>query len=134
MEEKKGEGFTVRDRRTTAADTTAESKEPLHEPAAGQAGAAESGQRNETGPLPEVDFSSFILSLVAAAQVSLGLLPGPHTSLVARNLPAAKQMIDIIGMLKEKTGGNLEREEQELMDTALANLRIQYVRSLEGEK
>jgi hypothetical protein len=134
MEEKKDEGFTVRDRRTASADTSAESKESSQEPAAGQAGTAESGRRRDAGPQPEMDFSSFILSLTATAQMSLGLLPDPHTNLMAQSLPAAKQMIDIIGMLKEKTKGNLGQEEQALIDTVLTNLRMVYVRAAEGKK
>lgn len=130
MEEKKDEGFTVRDRRTASTDTSTESKEPLHE----QAGGAEPGRHGETGPIPEMDFSSLILSLAATAQMSMGLLPDPHTNLTAQNLPAAKQMVDIIGMLKEKTKGNLGREEQDLIDTVLTSLRLQYVKAVEGKK
>jgi hypothetical protein len=74
------------------------------------------------------------MSLATTAQVSLGNIPNPQTNQPAQNLPVAKQMIDILGMLKGKTKGNLTEDEQLLLDSALFNLRMQYVRAAEGKK
>jgi hypothetical protein len=136
MEEKKGEEFTVRDRRVSSSDAAPGPAEQQQRQTAGKAEAAGPEQRRqpETRPLPEMDFASFILSLAATAQVHLGLLPDPHTNLTAQDLPAAKQMIDIVGMLKDKTKGNLGQEEQDLIDTVLTNLRMVYVRAAEGKR
>ena len=85
-------------------------------------------------PIPELDFPSFVISLAGTAQMSLGLIPHPETNLIAQNIPAAKQMIDILGMLQEKTKGNLSKEEESLLDRILFNLRIHYVRTVEELK
>jgi hypothetical protein len=145
MEEKKGNDFIVRDRRTSSSEADSETTDQaasaagVKKEAPAAEGARESAQENiadqkKEGPLPELDFSSFILSLATTIQVSLGGIPNPQTNLIAQNLPAAKQMIDIIGMIKDKTKGNLTHEEQALIDSILFNLRMQYVRALEGEK
>jgi len=84
--------------------------------------------------LTELDFSTFVISLATSAQVGLGVVPHPETNEAARNLPAAKQMIDIIALMKEKTKGNLTDDESSLLDQVLHNLRIHYVRALEGQK
>lgn len=136
MEEGKDQGFTVRDRRTVSPDGQAEPSGP-QQPGPEQQKPPEEQKakpRTEAGPLPEMDFTTFVLSLAATAQMGLGLLPDPHTGQTAQNLPAAKQMIDVLGMLKEKTKGNLGQEEQELLEHLLADLRMLYVKTLEGKK
>lgn len=136
MEEKKEEEFTVRDRRTFPSDSASSSSEPSAGSAAQDSSRPEqaAGDRVKTASPPELDFSGFIFSLATTAQVSLGALPDPQTNLTAQNLPAAKQMIDIIGMIKDKTKGNLTAEEQTLIDAILFNLRMQYVNIVEGKK
>lgn len=84
---------------------------------------------------PDVlDFSTFIISLATSAQVGLGAIPHPETNQSAQNLPAAKQMIDILALLGEKTKGNLTEAESSLLDQVLHNLRIHYIRVVEGGK
>lgn len=134
MKEKDEEGFTVRDRRTASPEAKTESAEQR----AGSdqtetAGRARTEERQEEGLLPEPDFSSFILSLAAAVQVSLGSIPNPQNNRAEQNLPAAKQVIDILAMLKEKTKGNLNEGEQGLIDHVLYNLRMQYIKAAEGK-
>ena len=135
MEEKEESSFTVNDRRISSeegpdkpgADT---SKQP-EEKAPG------TGERREdraSTPLPEVDFASFIVSLATTVQVSLGNVPNPETQATSSNFPAAKQFIDIIAMLKEKTRGNLTEHEQELIENVLFTLRMHYVKVAEGNK
>jgi len=78
-------------------------------------------------PLPEVNFSTFVFSLSTSALVNLGELPDPHTQETGHNLPLAKQTIDILGMLQEKTQGNLAEDEENLLKNLLYELRMKYV-------
>ncbi|HWR72679.1 MAG TPA: DUF1844 domain-containing protein [Nitrospirota bacterium] len=133
MAENKDDEFTIRDRRGSsppAPDASGEQQKEEKAPPKEQP----SGQRQESGPLPPLDFSTFILSLATTAQMGLGLVPDPQSRVITPNLPVAKQMIDLIGMLKEKTKNNLSGEEQELLESVLAGLRITYVKVLEGKK
>lgn len=77
--------------------------------------------------LPEINFSTFIFSLNSSALVHLGVIEDPATGQKDKNLPIAKQTIDIIGMLEEKTRGNLTNEEENLLKDILYNLRMLYV-------
>jgi hypothetical protein len=77
--------------------------------------------------LPAIDFATFILSLASSALVNLGELPAPDTGTTEKDLELAKQMIDILGMLEEKTRGNLDEAEQKLLTSLLYDLRIKYV-------
>jgi hypothetical protein len=93
-----------------------------------------SAEQKRTELLPDLDYSAFILTLATTAQIGLGFMPNPQTNQSERNLAAAKQLIDILGLLKDKTKGNLSQDEQELLDSVLSNLRMQYVRAMEGKK
>ncbi len=77
----------------------------------------------------EFGFSTFILSLSTSALVNLGELPDPITNKKETNLQLAKQTITIIEMLKEKTKGNLTREEENLIEDVLCDVRLKYIRS-----
>ncbi len=131
--------FTVRDHRIFSSETSGDSSEPKAEQS--EKGRSDTERAEEsspdqtrTEPFSELDFSAFILSLATSAQVGLGAVPNPQTSQSEQNLPVAKQMIDLLGLLKDKTKGNLSPDEQALLDTALFNLRMQYVRAIEGKK
>jgi hypothetical protein len=76
---------------------------------------------------PIVDFSTFFVSMSTSALVHMGLVKDPHTGQPAKNLPLAKQEIDILSMLEQKTKGNLSKEEKRLMDEALYDLRVRFV-------
>jgi hypothetical protein len=79
------------------------------------------------GELPTLDFATFVLSLSHSALMYLGEAPHPESQKVDRNLPMAKQTIDLIGMLEEKTRGNLTGEEERLIEQVLYDLRMRYV-------
>jgi len=89
--------------------------------------------REETAPLPEIDFPNFVLSLYTSALFHFGDLHDPASGERVKNLPMAKQTIDILGMLKEKTSGNLDNDEQNLLDGALYELRMKYIKETEGK-
>jgi hypothetical protein len=90
--------------------------------------AAESSRAQERGPLPPVEFSGLILSLSHAAMMHLGQIPDPNTGQPQMDRDLARHTIDTLGMLKDKTKGNLTPEEQRLIDHALTELRLAYVR------
>ena len=82
-------------------------------------------------PLPTINFATFIFSLNSSALVQLGLMEDPMTGEKGKNLPLAKQTIDIIAMLEEKTRGNLESDEAAMIKNMLYDLRILYVKEKE---
>jgi hypothetical protein len=77
--------------------------------------------------LPRVDFATFILSLSHSALVALGDAPNPETGHVDKSLPLARQTIDLIAMLEDKTKGNLTGDEERLIGQILYDLRMRYV-------
>ena len=82
-------------------------------------------QRPEAAP--EITFGTFVVGLSTQALVHLGELPDPQTNQPAQDLPAAQQLIDIIAMLENKTRGNLDRDEQAMLEAILFELRMKYV-------
>ncbi len=76
---------------------------------------------------PPVNFITFILSLAGSVQIHLGLMPNPTDSKIEKNLPVAKQTIDLLDVLKEKTKGNLTKDEDELFEHVLFELRMKYM-------
>lgn len=80
------------------------------------------------GPeLPQIDFSTFVLSLSHSALMHLGDAPNPEDNQVRQNLPLAKQNIDLLGLLEDKTKGNLTGDEERLLHSVLFDLRMRYV-------
>ena len=76
--------------------------------------------------IPEPDFKFFVTTLALQTSIALGRVPNPSTNKVEEDLKQAKLIIDTLGMLKEKTKGNLNDEEIELLDNFLYELRMQY--------
>jgi hypothetical protein len=79
-------------------------------------------------PLPKIDFATFIFSLNSSGLVHLGMLEDPAVGKKSKNLTMAKQTIDILGMLEEKTRGNLNKDEESMLKNILYDLRILYVK------
>lgn len=69
----------------------------------------------------------FVMSLGSSAMVNLGQIPAPDDADVHIDLAAAKQIIDILGILEEKTRGNLDTSEAKLLSSLLYDLRVHYV-------
>ena len=128
-----GDGFVVRDKRQFTPDgevkTDAETKkdDTKAEVQAETEAKKDESQQHEPVKLPEINFPSFILSLSSSALLHFGDIPDPVSGTQERNLPMAKQTIDILGVLKEKTQGNLTNDEEQLIDNLLHDLRIKYV-------
>jgi hypothetical protein len=90
----------------------------------GQPGGPSAGTA-ETG-LPAVDFSTFVMSLTHSALVHLGDAPDPEGARGV-HLPLARQTIDLLALLQEKTKNNLLGPEERLLEQALYDLRLRYV-------
>ncbi len=129
-------GFRVEDRRRFSPQTgepreTAEKVEPPPQAAErGTSGEPSEEQKGSDEPLPEINFSTFVISLSTQALMHLGEIPDPLTGKVEGDFAVAKQMIDIIGMLRERTRGNLDRGEEKLMEDILYDLRMRYVEAV----
>jgi hypothetical protein len=122
-------GFQVKDRRRFS--ETGEARDDAPEETASSPvpppDAAVRPRTEETSQAEPVTFSTFVLGLSTQALLHLGEIPNPLTRGVERDLPAAKQVIDILGILRQKTGSNLEPGEEALLDSVLYDLRMRYV-------
>lgn len=77
--------------------------------------------------LPEVTFSTFIMSMASSGLVQLGEVPNPEDGTTQTDLLMAKHSIDILTMLQEKTRNCLEPDEARLLEGLLYELRMKYV-------
>jgi len=75
----------------------------------------------------QIDFPSYVLSYYTQSLVLLGEVPNPYTNKKEEDLEAARHMVDILGMLKDKTRGNLSAEEAQLLDSVLYEVRLKYM-------
>jgi len=130
-EKKKGPGFVVKDKRLFA-----ESDEPRREEEV-KASAAEEAPKpqevpeaptNQEADYPPVNFTNFVFSLSTSALFHFGDLAESEDGKTQKNLPAAKQTIDILDMLNEKTKGNLDENENKLIQSVLYELKMRYVK------
>lgn len=92
-------------------------------------GASEVTPASAAGPeeLPQARFDLFASGLAMEALIALGDTPHPATRKQAVNLPQAKYLIDLIGVLEEKTRGNLSVDEERLLKDLLYQLRMRYL-------
>ena len=128
--EDEDKGYTVKDRRfhqmseeEKARDQEARnSQERVFQEAAQKAAGGAAG--------PEITFSSLIFSLSSTAFMHLGAIPDPNTGKQEKNLPLAKQAIDLLGVLREKTRNNLDQEEENLFEHLLYDLRLAYIKEV----
>ena len=75
-----------------------------------------------------MDFQALVFSLSSTALFQLGIAPDPITGKAEKDLPAAKQTIDILGILQDKTKGNLTSEEAHLLNDCVHDLRMTYLK------
>jgi Domain of unknown function (DUF1844) len=134
-EKRQGKGFTVQDRRRFSPDTgetreaAPESEQPA-KPEEKENQAPSEATTNREDALPEINFSTFVISLSTQALMNLGEIANPIGGNVETDIPVAKQMIDILAMLREKTHGNLDAGEERLMEDILFDLRMKYVEAV----
>ena len=123
-ENMENQGFKINDQRRFAPDGTplSEEKSPKEE----EKIKSEASQEAWGEELP-ANLSTLILSLAAGAQSALGVAPNPLTGKIEKDLLQAKYHVDLLGILVEKTKGNLTSEEEKLLQTILYDLRIKYL-------
>ena len=83
--------------------------------------------------LPAVDFLNLVVSMSHSALLHLGDAPDPVSGAREQNLPLARQTIDILAMLQDKTRGNLSGEEERVLTHALHDLRMRFVEVARGK-
>jgi hypothetical protein len=111
----------------------AETKPPAAERRSQPAGTPppETGERRRTmadkASNPGSPFTNFIEPLIAQGYMSLGMLRNPYQPQSKVDVGAARQMIDILTLLKEKTAGNLTADEDDFLETHLGELKLAYV-------
>ena len=98
----------------------AQAEKDQHSQTAGQEDAAR-------GPLPPASFTLLVISLATQVRMWLGDIQAPDTGQEQVDLALAKHNIDLLGMLEEKTRGNLSEQEKKLLDSVLYELRMRYV-------
>jgi len=96
--------------------------------AAGTAGDAKaSADAAKPGQVPPADFNTLVSSIATQALFSMGAMPDPQTGQRYTNLDYARHHIDTLGVIEEKTKGNLTDEEQKTLSSTLYELRQSYV-------
>lgn len=78
-------------------------------------------------------FSTLILSMASSAVLSLGLEKNPQTNQYEKDLDVARFNIDMLALLKEKTKGNLTKEEQDFLDMVVSDLQMKFVTASQGK-
>jgi len=137
-EEQKEKGFVIKDRRlfdesgaVRADEGQAKEKKPAPGVEESQVTPEEKAPpEQDEQAFPEINFTGFIFSLSTTAMYHFGDFPDPLTKESKKNLPAAKQTIDILSILKEKTKGNLDEDEKQLLDGVLFELRMRFVKEM----
>ncbi|MBM7117841.1 DUF1844 domain-containing protein [Archangium primigenium] len=85
------------------------------------------GESVTGAPEAPITFSTFLIGLASSALIHLGEAPNPETGKSERDLVLARQSLDLLGLLQDKTRGNLTTEEKQLFDNLLADLRLRFV-------
>jgi hypothetical protein len=143
-EEEQEKGFVISDKRLftkEGARRPMDAESPRETPATPppppprrEAPRAEEPQRQRPEPgagphrdLPPADLATLVNMLATNAMVFLGQIPAPGSQQYMRNLPQAQHMIDLLMVVREKTQGNLSREEEEMLQELLPQLQMAYV-------
>lgn len=124
------EGFVIRDKRGRSAFE--EPAAPTTEPSTQPESFASTTSSESYPPAPPLSFSSFVFSLGTSSLMLMGESLDPQQPSPPVNLPQAKEIIDILSMLEEKTKGNLSSEEASVLGDMLYTLRMKYVSATSG--
>jgi hypothetical protein len=129
--EEEDQSFRVTDKRLFDEEgklrsEVAEDVRKSQEPAKAAAGTHPT-QETPHGSGTRIDFPSYVLSYYTQSLVLLGEVPNPYTNKKEEDLEAARHTVDILGMLKDKTKGNLTAEEDQLLESVLYEVRMKYM-------
>ncbi len=140
MEQEKESTFKVTDKRSafsesssqsdssdTSTEDSASKEESTQTESGDQAQEQQAADEGSSIPLPEANLMTLMFSLYTHIQISLGVVPDPMTQQIMKDLPQAKYNVDLLGMLKEKTQGNLTKEEEQALEQMLYEARMAYV-------
>jgi hypothetical protein len=133
-EEEQSKGFVVIDRRGVDDEEEEETSAPSGASAAPEAEASEAPWRDEA-KISEIDFSTLVHSFAISALFHMGAAPPEPDAPEAApeiNLPVARQNIDILEILEQKTRGNLSDEERHLLEGVLYEVRMRFVEASKG--
>ena len=136
-DEKKEKGFVIKDKRIFDEAGEARTEDLKKEAAVDKESEKKSPEkddqaRTQEDSFPDVTFSNFVLSLSTTVMYHLGDFADPATNKAQKNLAAAKQTIDMLNMIKDKTAGNLNADEKGLLEGILYELMIRYVKEKEA--
>ena len=135
MGDEQEQGFVIRDRRGRSEEAPAapsSTTPPSLEPAGSDARQDHADHKPPAGHFP-VNFSSFVISMGSSALMLMGEQLDPEQPTMPLNLPQAKEIIDLLSMLEEKTKGNLTQDEQVVMKDMLYALRMKFVSLTSGK-
>lgn len=119
------QGFVIRDRRASGGAESAPTSSSSSTEA--RPSAAAPTEPSQTPPAPPVSFSSFVISLGSSSLMLMGEQLDPLQTPIPVNLPQAKEIIDLLSVLEDKTKGNLTSDEQTVLRDMLYALRMKYV-------
>ncbi len=132
--EQEDQGFRITDRRLFDEDGKPrqgpEGKDRKEENEAKEPGLSVDGTSAAEAPPGtggQIDFPSYILSYYTQSLVLLGEVPNPYTNKKEEDLEAARHTVDILGMLRDKTKGNLTADEEQLLESILYEVRLKYM-------
>lgn len=133
MEEEKKSGFKINDRRLfdEKGNEIQKTAEPESQIIKETVKAEDNNFRvsdTDDGQHSEINFASFIASLATQALMQMGEMPAPEGMELPKDIQAAKQTIDIISMLKQKTSGNLDAQENYFLEEMLHSLRLSFLK------
>ncbi len=134
MSQEEEQGFVVRDKRGRSS-TSEEAVSVTPKPSVSseeQKDAPPPPSSESLPPMPPLTFSSFVFSLGTSSLMLMGESLDPQSPAPPVNLPQAKEIIDILSMLEEKTKGNLSSEETSVIGDMLYTLRMKYVSATSG--
>ena len=97
-------------------------------------GESDSSSASLPDDLPAMDFTTFVLSLSHSALLHLGDAPHPTDGKSEVDLPMARQTIDLLALIQEKTHGNLTGAEEQMLTQALYDLRLRFVEVSQNHK
>ena len=120
------QGFVIRDRRGGGSTESPSGPSSAQKPASPASSSEARAPHAEAAALP-VTFSSFVISLGSSSLMLMGEQLDPKQPAPPVNLPQAKEIIDLLSVLEEKTKGNLSADEQTVLRDMLYALRMKYV-------
>jgi Domain of unknown function (DUF1844) len=127
MVEKKDEGIRVEDRRYFDQEGNPIAHEEEQEPPPPQEPSKAEETKHTSVPPPALDFVAILFTYVHTALMYLGDVKDPEGK-ENENLEGARQMIDILEVMQQKTRGNLTKEEEQYLESALYDLRMRYMK------